>query len=310
MSTYFISMPEDLGKKYQQFNYPAGEVQVRLLENQLEEVKVAKKIVVTARITDGNPMPLALLTDALFTTCENRNSNSVLVLPYLPYGRADRRFVKGDCAGLSTFGHIINDLGYHEVYSFDVHSSVSRLVCHRLHNVNPMKIIESTLDNFTVKPTIILPDEGSGYRYDWSLLKHNLKIVNCSKHRDAATGKLTHFEVPEITTSAGLIVDDICDGGATFIGIAKKLKEQQPDVKLYLYVSHGIFSKGLDDLQRYFEHIYTTNSVYGGSSVDPLGIFITSLDPSSAFVTKIPIDGFLRGSFLDTKELFEQVEAK
>jgi ribose-phosphate pyrophosphokinase len=73
--------------------------------------------------------------------------------------------------------------------------------------------------------------------------------------------------VPDTINSAVLIVDDICDGGGTFIGIAKALPK---DVKKYLYVTHGIFSKGLRELTGHFEHIYTTNSYphgYAGNQV-------------------------------------------
>jgi ribose-phosphate pyrophosphokinase len=56
-----------------------------------------------------------------------------------------------------------------------------------------------------------------------------------------------------------LIVDDICDGGGTFIGLAKELKKHNAG-NLYLSVSHGIFSKGLKELNQYFTNIFTTDS--------------------------------------------------
>ncbi|MAX71916.1 MAG: hypothetical protein CMC76_12600 [Flavobacteriaceae bacterium] len=56
-----------------------------------------------------------------------------------------------------------------------------------------------------------------------------------------------------------LIVDDICDGGGTFIGLAKELKKHNAG-NLYLAVSHGIFSKGLEELNQYFTKIFTTDS--------------------------------------------------
>jgi len=57
-----------------------------------------------------------------------------------------------------------------------------------------------------------------------------------------------------------LIVDDLCDGGATFIEEAKGLKSIIPDAKLSLFVCHGLFTKGIDVLLEHFEHIYCTNS--------------------------------------------------
>lgn len=47
-----------------------------------------------------------------------------------------------------------------------------------------------------------------------------------------------------------LVMDDICDGGATFISLAKEIKahELYNDQELWLYVTHGIFSKGKQTL--------------------------------------------------------------
>jgi ribose-phosphate pyrophosphokinase len=65
------------------------------------------------------------------------------------------------------------------------------------------------------------------------------------------------------------IIDDICDGGRTFIEIAKAVNEVRklsssvkPEHygKNYLIVTHGIFSAGFGQLAEYFEGIYTTNS--------------------------------------------------
>lgn len=57
-----------------------------------------------------------------------------------------------------------------------------------------------------------------------------------------------------------LIFDDLCDGGATFIAGSKILKELYPDRKINLYITHGLFSKGIGRLLDNFDHIYCTNS--------------------------------------------------
>ena len=54
---------------------------------------------------------------------------------------------------------------------------------------------------------------------------------------------------------------DICDGGRTFIELAKAIKERTQDSEIYLVVTHGIFSAGLYDLSAYCNKIYCTNSV-------------------------------------------------
>jgi ribose-phosphate pyrophosphokinase len=43
--------------------------------------------------------------------------------------------------------------------------------------------------------------------------------------------------------------------------LAKAIKEQRPNAKIYLVVTHGIFSSGYAQLGEYFEQIYCTNSI-------------------------------------------------
>lgn len=58
-----------------------------------------------------------------------------------------------------------------------------------------------------------------------------------------------------------IILDDLCDGGATFIEISKYIKEYFPDNKqLFLYVTHGLFTKGVDHVAEHYDKIITTNS--------------------------------------------------
>ena len=63
------------------------------------------------------------------------------------------------------------------------------------------------------------------------------------------TGEINGFGVyaDDLGGKDGVIVDDLCDGGGTFNGLAKKLKEKNVG-KLYLIVSHGIFSNGFANL--------------------------------------------------------------
>ncbi len=73
-------------------------------------------------------------------------------------------------------------------------------------------------------------------------------------------GKVVYTQ--ELNDSLGctaVVVDDICDGGATFIALAQVIKVAQPDTTIDLYVTHGIFSKGVDELLKYYGTIYTSN---------------------------------------------------
>jgi len=87
-----------------------------------------------------------------------------------------------------------------------------------------------------------------------------------AKDRDVKTGNITRTSItPIVHGGNAIIVDDICDGGRTFIELAKCLKPACD--KVYLYVTHGIFSKGLDVFDGLIDHIWTANS------------FLTETDP-------------------------------
>jgi ribose-phosphate pyrophosphokinase len=96
------------------------------------------------------------------------------------------------------------------------------------------------------------------------------KVIVAEKVRDLPTGKIIHTHVPLEGTNPTdnfIIIDDICDGGRTFVEIAKTIKshvwtrDEYFKGKIYLIVTHGIFSAGFEELGNYFDGIYSTNSI-------------------------------------------------
>ena len=116
---------------------------------------------------------------------------------------------------------------------------------------------------------VIAPDAGAAkkvfdlttmYLFDPNDDKYHLKFAQAMKHRDTSTGQLSMFEAPKVEDGKWLVVDDICEEGGAFIGLAKAFKEKNPNSSLDLYVSHGIFSKPVSNLFEYYDNIITTNS--------------------------------------------------
>jgi ribose-phosphate pyrophosphokinase len=56
-----------------------------------------------------------------------------------------------------------------------------------------------------------------------------------------------HYGILELTGKTCLIVDDICDGGGTFVLAANYLHSLGAK-NIALYTTHGIYSKGTDVL--------------------------------------------------------------
>jgi ribose-phosphate pyrophosphokinase len=261
-----IRVPESAGTVYERIAYPAGELQVRFLPAAIPTLFGTPRISVLCRDAHQHLMELALLSGALHTLVPW--AHTTLVLPYLPYARADRRFVpEGDCHGLHTFGEMLNQLRYNAVRTLDVHSFRARSHVGNLTNISPRPFISRAIADICDNgghPVVLLPDQGAN--------RYGLEgALQCTKKRNAATGALSGFEVPDLDGHDALIVDDICDGGGTFVGLAQAIFKQNPDIervpasrpRLYLYVTHGIFSRGLKELLQYFEKIYMWSRIMG-----------------------------------------------
>lgn len=111
---------------------------------------------------------------------------------------------------------------------------------------------------------LISPDAGSNKKiFDLAkLIDYDGEIIRCDKLRDIVTGNIIETIVykDDLNGKDCLIVDDICDGGRTFIQLATALKQKNCG-KIYLIVTHGIFSYGFDVLSDNIDGIFCTNSV-------------------------------------------------
>lgn len=180
---YTVDMPRDKGVKYDSFRYPGGEVQVRLKADQLELIKQSDQLIVTAHINNGDIMELASMTSAINGVKPEGFHLSHLVLPYLPYARADRRFTPGDAAGLETFMKLVKQLGYKYIWSFDVHSPAAKAL--GVMNIYPERFIQRAVNDIGRSSlAILLPDKGA-VRYDIEHL--DLPVYQASKVREPVT---------------------------------------------------------------------------------------------------------------------------
>lgn len=195
-----------------------------------------------------------------------------LYVPYFIGGRSDRLFVNGGVNYLKqVIAPIINSQGYSHVYVLDPHSDVLEAVITNFAKYTNYKLVKFALEKIDNKNdareriVLVSPDAGA-YKKVFDVAKEFgiEKIITANKIRDLKTGNIIRTEIPVLDQHTDLkyvIVDDICDGGRTFLELAKVIKDGRPTAKIYLVVTHGIFSKGLEELGDYFDGIFTTNSV-------------------------------------------------
>ncbi len=171
-----------------------------------------------------------------------------LIIPYLPYARQDKEVSNHSCFAYSTFRLIINFMA-HVVYKsefiihiLDAHSDECTMwINTRTINHIPYNEIKVAYEYSTAE-IMLLPDEGAFNRYSQVASQAS---THCVKDRDPSTGKINSITIPDIDfkDKRVLIVDDICDGGGTFIEIAKQLKAKEV-AYIGLYVTHDLHTKG------------------------------------------------------------------
>jgi len=241
--------------QFQSFVFSGGEPHIKINPN----FDRSQAITITQRLNSFNDLGLlCLAVDALQRMDAQLDT---LIIPYFPAARQDRVMVTGEPLSVKVYAEIINAFNFKKVIVFDAHSEVTPAVVNNCEVIPNHIFIQKVVQEIGKDVLLISPDGGALKKiYKVSEFLGGVEVVECSKSRDVKTGRLTGFKVyaDDLNGKDCLIVDDICDGGGTFIGLAQELKNKNA-AKLYLAVSHGIFSKGFDDLEC-FERIFTTDS--------------------------------------------------
>lgn len=194
----------------------------------------------------------------------------------LPSQRQERKATNADYNALDLFFRLLKEAS---------RSKVKKIEVLDIHNVQSILDIKETFgidvlstsvldaeDDFEVD-FVVLPDKGLARKllalpsFEQYLKKH--KVLVGDKTRDPSTGLLKYnglhsWDGVEVKEDLGVhsirVIDDICDGGMTFILLADKLKESFPNASLGLVVSHGIFSGDkLGELFQRYQRISCTN---------------------------------------------------
>lgn len=225
------------------FTFPDGQPHVELLH--LDEFRTAT--IEMAVVSPHDLLCLLLAKDAL----DASGYITSLDIRYLTGARMDRRINGRQPATLDVVGRLIQGAGFRRVRVLDPHSPVS-LVALNAEAVMPLKQVHAVLAHYEPERAVVVaPDAGATLRVDALLttlgLHETFRVVQGLKHRDSSTGRLSGFSVVDASAVEGktcVIVDDLCDGGGTFSGLAEKLTAGGAKA-VDLYVTHGVFSKGL-----------------------------------------------------------------
>lgn len=194
-------------------------------------------------------------------------SDIALVIPFMPSARQDRVAVPNDVNMLNVYYDILKP-GFKHITVIDPHS----LACEALtsRSISLASVIQRYLDEndglhiaYVRDLHVVAPDAGAVKRASAVAEVLCAKSVSfADKKRNPEDGSIIGYQIDgDYTDKHCLIVDDICDGGRTFIECAKALREKGAKT-VDLLVTHGLFTQGYDALlDNGIDTIYTTNSI-------------------------------------------------
>lgn len=248
--------------------FPGGEWHVTV-----ETDIAADALEVNAHLPNADAaMTLLMTTDALRRAYPGTPID--LHLPYVPYARQDRVANPGESLSAKVFCELINAQRYRRVVVQDPHSDVTPALLDRVVIDDPLPALRRVLERIRAQSpqseqhanvALVAPDAGARKRVIKLAAQLELPVVFADKVRDTRTGAITGTEIQgELPDCALLVVDDICDGGRTFTELAQAVRHKRiagvARHPLYLYVTHGIFSKGLDALLEGYAAVFTRNN--------------------------------------------------
>jgi ribose-phosphate pyrophosphokinase len=212
-----------------------------------------------------------------------------LELPILPYARQDRKTKDGEAISNKVFIEFINSLKFDKVITYDIHSDSSRVLFtdgtlnEKEQDECFISIIKDMGEDILYQVSkddelfvFVAPDAGAlkkAYKVAEKakevLNLNNVEVLTAQKHRNTETGLITEtsINIPKQFFFGNkrvnfIVVDDICDGGATFIKLAKAINSEldfhnidETKVKKVLYVTHGLFTKGKEVLKEHYDEV-------------------------------------------------------
>jgi ribose-phosphate pyrophosphokinase len=249
---------------YKRFNFPAGEVSIKLDAANYKFKHFEENVTLFARLHSGDDfMALALIKDALE---EMGEKNIKLFIPYFNYAQQDRVCDNGESFSLNVFAKLINSLNFSKVTVVDPHSGVlNKGLVNNLYVISQKDILNrwDLLINELKGCIFVAPDAGANKKTsDLAKYFEHKEFVRADKLRDLTNGKIIETIVykDDFKGQNVAIADDICVGGGTFIALAIELKKKNAG-KITLFCTHGIFSNGVDILLgSRIDKIFVTNS--------------------------------------------------
>jgi ribose-phosphate pyrophosphokinase len=246
--------PEKSSIKYHISTFPDGQINVHVQLHDLLNREVEYKIV--SRFSSYTDLIKILATNQVLRNAGVKYVE--LFCPYILSSRSDKRFHANQSFDLKLTSQLLNTANFDKVVICDPHSGITEaLINNSLCITSYNSWVYRIPNDFWENKVLISPDAGAFKKVFDISEQLGLDLISGSKVRNHETRELRTIVHGNVIDRECVIIDDICDGGRTFVQLAKQLKDLGAKT-VSLLVTHGIFSNGL--VLEGIDEIWTTNS--------------------------------------------------
>jgi ribose-phosphate pyrophosphokinase len=219
--------------------FPDGERYIRIDKDIEKEMILVQS---TGYPQDENLMELLFLIQTL----KDLGAEKIkVIVPYLGYGRQEKRFKNGEAISSKIVSKLIEDSGATEFISINLHEEhIKDFFSIPSHNLSAMPALAEHIKENTTNPIIIGPDKGalnianeianllkcnstylSKVRISPDKVKTNIVNMNTGKDNKNNSNTKSQVDISSVKGKEAILVDDIISTGETIVNATKILKE-------------------------------------------------------------------------------------
>ena len=257
--------------------FPDGEIKVRFMSN----IRGKEVILVQSFYGAINDC----VVEAIFAADTARDLGAkkvLLIAPYFPYLRQDKRFKAGDCVSIEVMGRLMSRY-FDKVFIIDPHlhreAKLSDLFSIKAEKLTANPFIADYIQKNIKKPLIVGPDWES---YKWARkVAEKIKCEYVILQKKRYTGrkvKVTLNKNFNVNNKNIVFVDDIISTGNTILESVKNLRKLGAK-KFNCVAVHGILvENALEKLRKANIKVVTTNTIPNKvSKIDISGLIARAL---------------------------------
>jgi ribose-phosphate pyrophosphokinase len=200
---------------------------------------------------------------------KTKNISSVqVILPYIPGVKNYNAKDTESPITLKVITQIINTFPYDELITLDTVSPVATALLKNCINITNHSFVYNIVSNFNEPITLVCPNSHlvdkltklQEYLEAQSNLEMNNLVLCTQTLQDSVNNTYkTKIFTEELQNQTCVVVADVGVTLESFIDLAKQLLKKNAN-KLFLIITHGIFTENITELTKYYDKIYFSNS--------------------------------------------------